>query len=256
GKRDRKPCAGGNGGLIKTLEIRWRRDVGPRLKSVAQAQPPAADVPASRHGIDRVVDGRAHVAAAVIGMLRVERQLAEVDVAAVDHHLVHGRNLARYFHHDLRVGQAPEIFLAELILTGLEGCGQASPAAGGLCHDLYLLGTSLPEQDRPRRGFDDRAEADERHPLVMELHFAHVDQPLDKATQSILLHVDGASGRGRCGHRMTLLLKDSGSPTWTYCRSLPQRQLSRSTQNGRSRLLADVWIPVTTATLRGCGNLS
>src|SRR5258708_13741085 len=82
GESDWQLFAARNAGRVDALEIGRGRDVGPGFVPVAQAQAAASDVPPSVCGIDGVVGGGAQIAAAVIGVVRVERQLGEIDVLA------------------------------------------------------------------------------------------------------------------------------------------------------------------------------
>ena len=136
---DRQLLAARHAGRVDALEIGRRRDVGAGLVAVAQAQPAAADIPSSGCRIDRVVGGRAHIATAVVGVVRVERQLGEIDVLAGDLHGVDGRVAGRDFHHGLRIGQALEILVVDFFFGGFERGDQALSAGRGLGDDLGLF---------------------------------------------------------------------------------------------------------------------
>ena len=177
---DRQVFAARHAGRVDALEIGRRGDVGAGLVAVAQAQPAASDVASSGRRIDGVVDGRAHVATAVVGVLRVERQLGQIDVLAGDLHRVHRRVAGRHLDDRLRIGQALEIFVVDFFFGGVERGDQALSAARGLGNDLDLLRPGLLEQDRLLGALDDRAEAGQRHRFVVDLDLAHVDQPVDE----------------------------------------------------------------------------
>src|SRR5262249_14343012 len=100
------------------------------LVPVAQAQAPAADIPSSGRWIDRVIDGRAEITAAVVGVLRVEVKLGEIDVFARDLDFVHRSLAGCHLHHRLGIGEPSEILLVERVLADLE-CGSQAPWATG-----------------------------------------------------------------------------------------------------------------------------
>ena len=102
GERDRQLFAARHAGRVDALEIGRRRDVGAGLVAVAQAEAAAADIPSSGRRIDRVVGGRAQIATAVVGVVRIERQLGEIDVLAGD--------LARREPERRRTGFPPPVF--------------------------------------------------------------------------------------------------------------------------------------------------
>ena len=136
---DRQLFAARHAGGVDALEIGRRGDVGAGLVAVAQAQAAAADVPSPGRRIDHVVDRRAQVATAVVGVVRIERQLGEIDVLAGDLDRVHRRVAGRDFDHRLRIGQALEILVVDLVFGGLERGDQALAAAGGLGDHLGLF---------------------------------------------------------------------------------------------------------------------
>src|SRR5262245_32400645 len=136
----------------------------------------------------------------------MERELREIDVLAGDLHLVHGGFAGRYFHHGLRIGEAPEIFRVELVLAGLERRGQAPSVARGFRNDLHLFGARFIEPERLVRPFDDRAQAGQRHRFVMNLNLTHVDEALDESAQPVLVQIDVAAR-----HRARLYLCPCGS---------------------------------------------
>ena len=136
----------------------------------------------------------------------MERELCEIDVLARDLHLVHGRFVGRHFHHGLRVGEPPEIFLVELALAGFERRSQAPSVASGLRNDLHLFGARSFEQERLLRPLDDRAQAGQRHRFVVNLDLTHVDEALDESAQPVLVQVDVAAR-----HRARLYLCPCGS---------------------------------------------
>ena len=158
GERDRQLLAARHAGRVDALEIGRRGDVGAGLVAVAQAEPAAADVPPSGRRIDHVVGRRAQVATAVVGVVRIERQLGEIDVLAGDLHGVHRRVAGRNLHHRLRIGQALEILVVDFFFGGVERGDQALAAGRGLGHDLGLFRAGLLEQHRLLGALDDRAE--------------------------------------------------------------------------------------------------
>src|SRR5260370_16611583 len=94
GEGDRQPFAARHAGRVDALEVGRGGHVGPGLVSIAQTQTPAPDIPSSGGGIDGVVDGRTRIAAAVVGVLRMEPELCEIDVLSRDPPLLDGRSLA------------------------------------------------------------------------------------------------------------------------------------------------------------------
>ncbi len=182
---------------VDALEVGRRGNVGAGFGAVAQAQAAAADIAAAGRRIDGVVDGRAAIAAAVIGVLRMERQLGEIDVLAGDLDIVHRGVAGRHLDQRLRAREPSEIFVVELVLAGLEGGGEALAVARGLGDQLDLLGAGLLEQHRLVGALDDRAQAGERHRLVVNLDLAELDQALDEAAQAVFVEIDG----GGMGHR-------------------------------------------------------
>src|SRR5262249_7020477 len=102
GESDRQSLAAGNACRVQTLEVGRRRDIRAGLVAVAQAQAPAADVATAAGRIDRVVDGRTDIAAAIERMLWMERQPGEVNVASLENDLMNRRIGAGYFDDLLR----------------------------------------------------------------------------------------------------------------------------------------------------------
>ena len=139
GKRHRQFLATRHAGGVDALEIGRRGDVDAAFGAIAQAQAPAADVAPPGRRIDGVIDRRAQIARAVERMLRMKRQLGEIDVLAGELDRMH-RRLGRWnFDHRLRIGEPLEIFVVELVHGGLEGRGDALAVAGGLGDELDLL---------------------------------------------------------------------------------------------------------------------
>lgn len=189
GEGDRQALAACHARRVNALEVGRSGYVRPGLVPVAQAQAPAADIPSSGRRIDRVIDGRAEITAAVVGVLRVEGELREIDVFARDLDFVHRSLAGSHLHHRLGIGESPEILLVELVLADLE-CGRQAPwATRGLRNDLELLRTCSFEQDRLLGAFDNRAHGGQRHRLVMRLDLIHVDQALDESAQSVLVQI-------------------------------------------------------------------
>src|SRR5260370_709014 len=83
-------------------------------------------MPSSGCRIDRVIDGRTEIAAAVVGMLRMKGKLCEIDVFARDLDLVHGRFVGIHLHDRLWIGDPPDIFAVGLCLSHL-GRGDTAP---------------------------------------------------------------------------------------------------------------------------------
>ena len=196
-ERHRQLLAARHGGGVDALEIGRRGDVGAGFVAVAQAKPAAADIAAAGRRIDGVVDGRRAIAAAVIGVLRMERQLGQIDVLAGDFYVVNRRVAGRHLDQRLRAGEPSEIFVVELVLAGLEGGGEALAVAGGLGDQFDLLGAGLLEQHRLVGALDDRAQAGERHRAVVDFNLAEFDQALDEAAQAVFVEIDGG-GVGHC----------------------------------------------------------
>ncbi len=123
-------------------------------------------------------------------MLRMERQLGEVDVLAGDLDLVHRRIAGRHFDQRLRIGEPGEIFVVKLVFGGLEGGGEPLAIAGGLGDQLGLLGTGFLEQHGFVGGFDDGAQLGQRHRPVVHFHLAELDQALDEVAQPVFVEVE------------------------------------------------------------------
>ena len=83
-ERDRQFFAARDTRRVDALEIGGRGDVGAGLVAVAETEPPASDIPPAGRRIDHIIGRRAQVAAAVVGVVRIERQLGEIDVLAGD----------------------------------------------------------------------------------------------------------------------------------------------------------------------------
>ncbi len=105
GERHRQFLAARDARGIDALEIGRRGDVDAAFGAVAQAQSPAADIAPPRRRIDGVIDRRAQIARAVERMLRMERQLGEVDILAGDLDRVHRRIRRWHFDERLRIGE-------------------------------------------------------------------------------------------------------------------------------------------------------
>ena len=136
---DRQLFAARDASRVDALEVGRGGDVGAGFVAVAQTQPTASDIAPSGRRIDRVVDRRAQVAAAVKGVVRVERQLGQIDVLAGNFHRVNGCIAGRDFHHRLRVCQALEILVVDFVVGGVERRQHTIAAAGGLGDKLGLL---------------------------------------------------------------------------------------------------------------------
>ena len=79
------------------------------------------------------------IATAVIGVVRIERQLGQIDVLAGDLDRMHRRVGGGDLDHGLGIGQPLEILVVEFVLGGLERGDQALAAGRGLGDDLGLL---------------------------------------------------------------------------------------------------------------------
>src|SRR4051794_10601971 len=146
--------------------------------------------PATGRRNNRVVGRRAHEAAAVVGMMRVERQLGEIDVLAGDLDGVHRRVVRRDFHHRFRIGEPLEILVVDFFLSGFERRDQTRTARRGLGDDLRPFRACTLEQHRLLGPLDHLAEAGQRHRFVMNLDLAHVYQPVDEGPQPEFLQID------------------------------------------------------------------
>ena len=127
----------------------------------------------------------------------MERQLGQIDVLAGNFYVMHRGVAGRHLDQRLRAGEPSEIFVVELVLAGLEGGGEALAVAGGLGDQFDLLGAGLLEQHRLVGALDDRAQAGERHRLVVNLDLAEFDQALDEAAQAVFVEID-CGGVGHC----------------------------------------------------------
>jgi hypothetical protein len=199
-ERDRQALATGYAGRIDALEIGRGGHVSAGLVPVAQAQATAPDIPPAGCRIDRVIDGRTEIAATVVGVLRVKGELCQIDVLARDLDLMHRSFIGWHLYHRLGVGEPPEIFVVKLVLASFERGSQTPSAARGLGDDLHLFGACFFEQERFLGSFDDRAQARQRHRLVVNLDLTHVDEPLDEAAQPVLFHIDVGRERLRDVH--------------------------------------------------------
>ena len=126
----------------------------------------------------------------------MERQSGEIDVLAGDFDLVHRRVGGGHFDQRLRVGEALEIFVVELVFADLECGGEALAAAGGLGGQLDLFRSCFLEEHRLGGALDDRAQFGERHRTLVDLDLAELDKALDEAAQPVLGEVElGGCGR-------------------------------------------------------------
>ena len=201
GERDRQLFAARDAGRVDALEIGRRGDVGAGLVAVAEAQPAAADIPPAGRRIDHIVGRRAQVATAVVGVVRIERQLGEIDVLAGDLHGVDRSVAGRDLHHRLRIGQALEILVVDFFFGGFERGDQAFAAGRGLGDHLGLFRAGALEQHRLLGALDDRAEAGQRHRFVVDFDLAHVDEPVHECAQPEFFQVDIGGDGVRRGHR-------------------------------------------------------
>ena len=208
GEGDRQLLPARDAARVDALQVRRRRHVGAGLGLAAEAQAPAADIAPAGRGVDRVVDRRAEITAPVIGMMRIERQLGEIDVLAGQHDFVHRRLVRGNFDDRLRRREALPVFVVELLLAHVEGGGKPLAVARGLGGKLDALGPRLLEQHRLVRALDDLAHLGKRHGLGMDLDFAHVDEPVDEAPQAVLVHVDVGADAGLGIHEL---------PPWSAC---------------------------------------
>ena len=116
-------------------------------------------------------------------MVRIERQLGEIDVLACDLHGMNRSVAGRDLHHRLRIGQALEILVVDFFFGGFERRDQAFAAGRGLGHHLGLFRAGAFEQHRLVGAFDDGAEAGQWHRFVVDLDLAHVDEPVHEGAQ-------------------------------------------------------------------------
>ena len=123
-------------------------------------------------------------------MLQVKRQAGQVDLVAGDHALMHRRVGRTHLDHRLRIVHAPRVFLGDVAGRHAEGRRQPRPTAGYRADDLELLGAGLAEQRGARRCLDKGADLEQRDRLVMDIHLADLDQPLDEAPEPELLEID------------------------------------------------------------------
>ena len=145
---DRQPLAARDAGLVDPLQVRRSGDVGAGFIAVAQAEPPAADIAPPRRRIDREVHRGTQIAAAVIGVLRMERQPRQIDVAAGKDNLVDRRGARGDLYHRLRIGETPVVGVVHLVLHRAERGGEPPVVAGSLGDQLDTLGSGLFEQHR------------------------------------------------------------------------------------------------------------
>ena len=123
-------------------------------------------------------------------MLRIERQLGEIDVLAGDLTCVHRRVAGRHFDQRLRVGEALEIFVVELVLGGLERAAMALAVAAVLATISTCSGPAFLNSTRLSVRSMIGAQAGQRHRLVVDLDLAHVDEAIDEAAQPVFFQVD------------------------------------------------------------------
>ena len=192
-KGDRQAFAACHGCRVNALEIGRGGYIGPSLISIAQAQATAADIPSSGRRIDRVIDGRAEITTAVVGVLRVKGELREIDVFARYLNFVYRSLAGSHLHHRLGIGEPSEILVVELVLADLERGSQAPWATRGLRNDLYLFGACSFEQNRLVGPFDNRAQPSQRHCFGMRLDLIHVNKQFDESAQPVLVQIDIAA---------------------------------------------------------------
>ena len=129
-------------------------------------------------------------------MLRMERQPGEIDVLAGDLDLVHRRVAGRHLDQRLRIGEPPEVFLVKLVFAGFESGGETFAVARGLGDDFDLFRAGFLEQHRLFGAFDDRAQARQRHRLVVDFDFADLDQAIDEIAQAVFVEIEVRGGAG------------------------------------------------------------
>ena len=196
GEAHRQCLAALDAGDVAVLEIGRLREVRAHGAAVAEHQAAAADIGPAGGGVYAVVDARRDIGCAVELVLEMERQFGQVDIVALEHHLMHRRVRRRHFDDRLRIVHPPHVFVDHVALVGAEGGGEPSPAAGHRRHHLVLLGADPFEIFCLRRGLDDGTEIGERNRLLVDLHFTDCDQLLDEGSQPELVEVDVA-GRHR-----------------------------------------------------------
>jgi hypothetical protein len=108
-------------------------------------------------------------------VVRIERQLGQVDVLAGELDGVDGSISRRHLDNLLRVGEPPEVFVVDFFLGGVERGEEALPAGSGLGDDLGSLRAGLLEQHRLVGALDHGAERGQRHGFIMDFDLAHVD---------------------------------------------------------------------------------
>ncbi len=193
-KRHRQFLAARHACGVDALEVGWRGDVGAALIAIAQTQAAAADIAPAGRRVDHIIDRRTHIAAAVIGMLRMERQFGQIDVLAGDLDPMHRRVARRHFDERLRTGEALEIFVVKLFFGCPERCGKPLAIARRLGDELHLFGPRSLEQHRLLGALDDGAYCRQGNGLFVNVDLAERDEAVDEIAQTVLVEVDGRGG--------------------------------------------------------------
>src|SRR5262245_47063183 len=92
--------------------------------------------------------------------------------------------------HLLWVGEAAHQLVRKLLVRYTERGGNALASARYGRDKLELLGPCLLEQRGALVGFDDRAQVEQRHRLLVDIDFTHFDQLLDETTETEFLEID------------------------------------------------------------------
>lgn len=191
GKADRMFLCPRRPSLVDAFEVGIGGDVGAAFATPSQRQTPHADIGEAGLRIDRIIDGRGDIGAAVELMLHVKRQQAgEVDVVALIDDALHRGFRARYIDDGLSVAHAAAVFLDNLVGTHAEGGGDALAAAAHAGDDLDVLRAGVLEQHGFAARFDMLRQIGERNRLVVGFDLAHLVELFDEAAEAEFVHVD------------------------------------------------------------------
>ena len=130
-------------GGVNTFEVGRCRHICAGLGTVAQAEPSATHVRAPGFGIDGVVDAGAEVATAIELVLRMKRQLGEIDIVAGHDGLVDRGFVGRDFDDLVRIGEPALVGLVDIVRRRVEGGGNTRAAAHDLGDDFEIFGPAF-----------------------------------------------------------------------------------------------------------------
>ncbi len=165
---------------IHDAQIAGRDQVHAGLGAPAQHQPAIADIAALAVEAAGDVDAGGDVRRAVLAVLEMNGKPGEVGIGAGQHHLMHRRLTARYFHRRDGRFDPRQDFLEQVVFRHVEGERQPPPRAHHIAGEFRLLRPGLADQHRLRVAVEMSGDVDEVARLAHHVELAGLFEPLDE----------------------------------------------------------------------------